>query len=209
MRKIPLLDLGNVVIHVDFSPFVGWLAEKSGKSPEELKRLFSSSLFFDLEFGHLTREEFARRLSLWCGADLDQRELEHEFCAIFPAVVEGMEDLLQELASEGPVYCLSNTNEIHLQYLLGRFPIMQHFTKIFASHEIHKRKPYPGVYQAVADELGLQPSAMVFFDDLPQNVDGALRAGLEAFVFKGVEPMRLQLKDFQEMGDIAPGGKLP
>jgi FMN phosphatase YigB (HAD superfamily) len=209
MKKIPLLDLGNVVVKVDFTPFLSWLAGKSGRDMGQMGKLLSSSLFFELEFGQMSRQEFARRLSLWCGADLARAELEEKFCSIFPGPVEGMEEALPALASQTPVYCLSNTNEIHLEYLKAHYPVMKNFTRIFASHEMHKRKPYPGIYQAVAEELGVPASGVVFFDDLPQNVEGALRAGMDAFVFSGAEAFRGQLKDFQEMGDKATGGTLP
>lgn len=203
MRPIPLFDLGNVIVKVDFNPFVSWLTEKSVHGdPEKARALLRSSLFSDLEFGHIGREEFSRRLRGLHGAEFTQEELEERFCAIFPGEVEGMVELLGELAAEGPVYCLSNTNEIHLEWLRERRPeLLRPFTRVFASHEVRARKPYPGIYRGVADSLGVSPAHLVFFDDLAANVEGARRAGLEAHLFLEAGQVRSRLKPNQGMDD--------
>lgn len=184
MRKVPLLDLGNVVVRVDFSPFLGWLGDKAGRDPSAIAPLLHSSLFYELEFGDLRPDAFVRRVSRLYGVDLDAAEFEERFCGIFPGLVDGIEPVLAELTARGPVYCLSNTNEMHLRYLRAHFPELAAFTRIFASHELRKRKPYPAIYQDIAIELGLPAEELVFFDDVAANVEGALRAGLEAHVFR-------------------------
>lgn len=201
MRKTPLLDLGNVVVQVDFSPFLSWLSQKAGhEDPARISPLLRSSLFYDFEFGNMEPVEFARRLSSLYGADIWLPELQEQFCGIFPGLVEGIEPLMEELS--GRVYCLSNTNKLHLDYIHERFPVMKHFRKVYASHELHQRKPYPAIYRDVALDLGLDPRNVIFFDDVPANVEGALKAGLEAHVFTGVPEMRERLKDSEEMDDL-------
>jgi HAD superfamily hydrolase (TIGR01509 family) len=203
MKRTPLLDLGNVVVQVDFQPFLTWLSRRAGHTgTDRVSALLSSSLFYDFEFGHISRAEFTRRVSKLYGASFPAAELEQEFCGIFPGLVEGIEPLMEELAADGPLYCLSNTNEIHLSYLRERFPVMSKFTRIFASHEMGRRKPYPGIYRDVAHELGLEPRDLVFFDDVHANVRGALRAGLEAHVFDGVEGMRARLPGSDELSRL-------
>lgn len=197
MRKTPLLDLGNVILKVDFAPFLDWLKNKAG--PHNLARaeaFLSSSLFFDFEFGSIGRVDFARRLSDLYGTSITVAEVEKHFCDIFPGPVEGMDTLMEELLAEGPVYALSNTNEIHLDWLHLHCPLVKRFTKLYASHEIHMRKPYPGIYRAVAESLDLEARDMVFFDDLHANVQGALRAGMDAHVFAGPEHIRTVMKSF-------------
>lgn len=194
MKRTPLLDLGNVVVQVDFQPFLSWLSAKAGHAGnEQVAGLLRSSLFYDFEFGHISRAEFSRRVGRLYKADFPAAELEERFCAIFPGLVEGIEPLMEELAAAGPIYCLTNTNEIHLDFIRAHFPVMEKFTRVFASHEMGRRKPYPGIYRDVAHELGLEPRELLFFDDVHANVQGALRAGLEAHVFEGVEGMRARL----------------
>jgi glucose-1-phosphatase len=204
VNRIPLLDLGNVVVKVDFAPFFSWIAERSGGGdPRHVEKLLVSSLFYDFEAGSLSREGFARRFSKLYGLEFSPAEFEERFCGIFPGVVDGMDSLLDELAGAGPVYCLSNTNEVHLEFLRARFPVMNKFTRIFASHEMGKRKPYPGIYRDVARDLDLPPASLLFFDDLQSNVAGALRAGLEARVFTGAEGVRAAFKPKEKVDDNA------
>jgi HAD superfamily hydrolase (TIGR01509 family) len=198
MPKTPLLDLGNVILKVDFNPFLDWLKERAGPANQERAAAFlTSSLFFDFEFGSIGRVDFARRLSDLYGTTFSVADIEHHFCNIFPGPVEGMDALVREMLAEGPVYALSNTNEIHLDWLHVHYPLVKEFTKLYASHEIHMRKPYPGIYQAVADDIGIDPRDIVFFDDIHANVQGAIKAGLEAHVFSSAEEMSAVLKSFK------------
>jgi len=193
MAKIPLLDLGNVIVKVDFTNFLAFIASKARREVDP-RALLSSSLFYDYEFGNMSRDEFRRRVGEWIGCHLNREEFEASFCAIFPSLVDGVEEALAFLKSQGPVYCLSNTNEIHLEFINMHFPIIKQFDRVFASHEIRKRKPYPGIYHYVADSLGLEPKDMVFFDDVAQNVEGALRVGMDAHVFLCVSDMLDRMK---------------
>ncbi len=202
---IPLFDLGNVIIKVDFQPFVRWLAERSESGDlAKAEAFLRSSLFYDFEFGNICRAEFAQRLAALYRAEFTQEEVEWHFCDIFPGPVEHMEELLLELAAEGPLYALSNTNEVHLEWLWKHHPnLVRPFTKIFASHEMRQRKPYPGIYRDVATELAVEPHCLLFFDDLPPNVDGAQRAGLDAHLFAEAGQVRALLKGSEEVVDRA------
>ena len=200
MRKTVLLDLGNVIVRVDFRPFLTWLAGKAGNSTP-VEPLLRSSLFYDFEFGHLNPAEFARRVGALYGADISLPELEREFCGIFPGLVEGIEEVLAGYPE--PLYILSNTNELHLNYIRREFPVMEKFARVFASHEMHQRKPYPGIYQNVAINLGVRPQDLVFFDDVHANVEGALKAGLEAHVFESAAQLAARLKDLSDLDDSA------
>jgi len=200
VKKTVLLDLGNVIVTVDFRPFLSWLQNKAGNG-RPVEPLLRSSLFYDFEFGNMSPAEFTRRLSALYAADFELPELEREFCGIFPGLVEGIEEVLEGLPD--PLYILSNTNELHLNYLRREFPLMQRFEKVFASHEMHQRKPYPGIYQNVANALSILPQDLVFFDDLHANVEGALKAGLEAHVFESAGQLKARLKDLNDLDDEA------
>lgn len=194
--RIPLFDLGNVVIRVDFEPFLVWLAERSSSGcREKAGTVLRSSLFYEYEFGNISRQQFAQRLGALYGAEIPLSELEERFCGIFPGPVEGIDEVLTELAAQGPIYALSNTNELHLEWLRRNHAgLMGKFTKIFASHELRARKPYPGIYRDVAEALGVHASRLVFFDDLEANVEGARLAGLEAHLFREAGQVKVALK---------------
>lgn len=206
--KIPLLDLGNVVIQVNFQPLLKILAERAGEEHKANTRNFlSSSLLFDFEFGAISRTEFTHRVNALYGANFSQEEMESSLCGIFPGLVAGTVPLMEQLSAAGPLYALSNTNEVHLEWMWRHHPgVMRNFTKIFASHEMGARKPYPGIYLKVAENLGVDPASLVFFDDVAANVEGARRAGLEAHLFSEAGQLgdwMRGLKEIKEVGDKA------
>jgi FMN phosphatase YigB (HAD superfamily) len=81
---------------------------------------------------------------------------------------------------------LSNTNAYHWEYLIpggskaGRYPAIAHLGRHFASHELGAMKPDPAAYQAVEEQTGHAPGEILFFDDLPPNVDAARARGWRA-----------------------------
>jgi HAD superfamily hydrolase (TIGR01509 family) len=57
---------------------------------------------------------------------------------------------------------------------------MDKFAHRFASFLIGHRKPDEGIYAHVERATGLSGSAILFFDDVQENVDAALRRGWRA-----------------------------
>ncbi len=51
------------------------------------------------------------------------------------------------------------------------------FDVVIISGEVGMRKPEPRIYNLVCERLGLQPQQCVFVDDMPYNVDAAVRLG--------------------------------
>lgn len=60
----------------------------------------------------------------------------------------------------------------------------------FSCH-FRRVKPEPEIYRAVLAELQAQPQDVVFFDDRPDNVEGARRLGIEAHVFTEADQLTL------------------
>lgn len=62
------------------------------------------------------------------------------------------------------------------------------FEVIIDSLDIGARKPDPVTYQSAAAALGLEPTRVLFVDDLTVNVVGARQAGMHAFRFNTTKP---------------------
>jgi glucose-1-phosphatase len=184
--KIPLLDLGNVILKVDFNPFLQWVSEHSEtKDLSKIHQFSHSSLYYDFEFGNINAKEFIERMSKLVNGNFPEEEFRFHFCNIMPSLVDGMGEVLEKLRKSGNVYCLSNTNELHYEHFMEKYKNeLSLFTNIYASHKLRKRKPYPGIYKEVTRQISAEPQNIIFFDDVEANVLGAQRAGLEAYLFK-------------------------
>lgn len=58
------------------------------------------------------------------------------------------------------------------------------------SCDVNLIKPEPAIYAEMIKRLGCRPEEIVFFDDLPANIEAARRAGYNAFIWTGLEQGR-------------------
>ncbi len=97
------------------------------------------------------------------------------------AGVDAMFDALDKRAVQ--TACLSNTNMRHWRTVTTPGPLFLPLDRLhhrFASHLIGHRKPVAAAYQHVQDQTGVGPEAILFFDDLPENIDSATKQGWQA-----------------------------
>ncbi len=85
---------------------------------------------------------------------------------------------------------LSNMQVDMLAALRAKFPWLDEFEARLYSCEIDVVKPHPEAYLLACRGLGCEPSHTLFLDDKQVNVDGALSAGLQAFLFDAPERQR-------------------
>ena len=75
------------------------------------------------------------------------------------------------------------------------FPaLVRSFDRVFASHEIGFRKPERRAFAHIAQATGIPLASMMFFDDLPANVEGAASAGLQAVHVRSPSDVRNALQ---------------
>jgi putative hydrolase of the HAD superfamily len=97
----------------------------------------------------------------------------------------GGAELVEELNARGvATACLSNTNASHWRIMNdpaeeAHFPLHR-LTHRFASHLVRARKPDPAIYEHVERETGIAPPAIVFFDDVVENIEAAIKRGWKA-----------------------------
>ncbi len=65
-----------------------------------------------------------------------------------------------------------------------QLPELALFHPRWFSCDLRATKPDPAVYARVLADLGAEGASVTFFDDRPDNVAGALQAGLHAVIFE-------------------------
>jgi putative hydrolase of the HAD superfamily len=68
---------------------------------------------------------------------------------------------------------------------------MSHFDHATLSFELGFVKPQREIYEHAVTGLGVKPEEALFLDDRPENVDGALAAGLQARLYTRWEDLRV------------------
>lgn len=93
--------------------------------------------------------------------------------------------LVRELKAAGyGVYLLSNVGPTFEDYR-DRIPAIDAFEGILVSCYEHVVKPDEAIYQLFCERYGLEPASCLFVDDMPRNVVGARRAGMQGYVYDG------------------------
>jgi putative hydrolase of the HAD superfamily len=95
------------------------------------------------------------------------------------------------------------TNEMDLfngAAFRARLPILLHMNAIVDATYTGILKPDARAYQAAADALETPIGQCLMVDDQPRNVDGALRAGMQAEWFDVTRPAASYAKVMERMG---------
>lgn len=82
------------------------------------------------------------------------------------------------------VYLLSNLKEIDYEKFIKHFDVSI-FDEMFLSFKLDMLKPNDDIYQYVINKLNANPENIYFFDDNKENVDGAIRNGINAYQVTG------------------------
>lgn len=92
-----------------------------------------------------------------------------------------------------PVALLSNIDD-RLSKMLREFDLYEPFHPCLLSCEIGVEKPDPKAYQILIEQLGLNPSEIIFIDDRLENILEAKRMGLDAILFHSHKQIQIELQ---------------
>lgn len=195
MTKAIILDLGNVIVRVDVTRLYSTLARIRAFPPGEVPRLAASTgLIRDYEMGHITSGRFAEQLCQKLGLQLSYSD----FCEIWNSVLLPdplvPEELLQALRARYRLLLLSNTNALHFEAVLARYPLMAQFHDFVLSYEVGAMKPEERIYQEAVARAGCRPHECFFTDDSADNVEAARRQGIDAVQFHSLEQLNSELR---------------
>jgi HAD superfamily hydrolase (TIGR01509 family) len=192
--EVVVFDLGGVL--ADFGG-LGPLRQMSGiQSDEELwRRWLTSEPVRRFESGLGTDQEFASALVEEWQLPISARALLEMFPGWLIGAYDGAVELVRETAARTRVACLSNSNRLHWEAGVERWPLMREFDRAFVSFEIGAVKPDPEAFEIVVREFGVPAGQILFLDDNQLNVDAALSVGLQSRRVSGVAGARAALVD--------------
>ena len=103
----------------------------------------------------------------------------------------GIDQLLADLHDHGVrMACLSNDVSEWSILLRDRFALSRWIDTWVISGDIGLRKPDPEAFRTLSARLGVPLELLVFFDDMPRNVEAAQALGIDAVKFTGAEACR-------------------
>ncbi|MFI9006959.1 HAD-IA family hydrolase [Actinosynnema sp. NPDC053489] len=93
--------------------------------------------------------------------------------------------LVAEPAGAGVPPALLSNAPASLARVAEREPWAGHFRHLVFSGDVGVAKPDPRIFAVPAERLGADPADCAFFDDRPENVAGAVAAGLTGVLWQG------------------------
>src|SRR5229473_1211472 len=177
-----LFDLGRVVLDIDFNKTLECWAGHAGCEPAHLVGRFAGDeIYRRHETGEISDAEFFAGLRASLGIELSDAQFLEGWNAIFAGEMPGIAPLLARAARRLPLYAFSNTNGAHVEHFSKAYAdLLRPFREMYLSSTIGLRKPDAAAYDHVVQAIGVPASRIVFFDDLPENIEGARARGLAA-----------------------------
>ncbi len=102
-----------------------------------------------------------------------------------PAISDSVR-LMRAIRAKGtPVFALSNFGIGTFEIAAKAYPFLNEFDQKYVSGHLQEIKPHARIYELLEQSSGLAPGALLFTDDLPDNVKAAADRGWHAHLFDG------------------------
>jgi putative hydrolase of the HAD superfamily len=190
--KALLYDLGGVLIDIDFERVFRHWARFSPNPPEKIREHFVfEEHYHRYERGETGDAEYFDHVRRTLSLTASDEQILEGWNAVFVGLNDEVLALARDASRYLPSYAFTNTSLSHQAAWTHRYPdIRRTFREVFSSAEMGLRKPERPAFEAVVDRMGMEPSSILFFDDMPQNVEGARRAGIQAVLVRSPADVR-------------------
>lgn len=182
-----IFDLGNVIVDIDFNRVLGVWSDFSRVPLATLQKSFVMGEAFEQhERGEISDDVFAQRLSTLMSLPLSFEQFSTGWQSVFVGLRPKVIAIMTRLRTAGHrVVVLSNTNALHTTWWRKHYPEIEAAAdRLYLSQEMGLRQPEAAIYQRVLAEENVTASDAVFFDDNADNIEAALRVGINAVLVK-------------------------
>ena len=170
-----IFDLGGVLVYVDEARALERFAARTRRTAVDIgDYLRRTPHAMEFGLGKLTRRQFYRVVAKELDFDGGFEEFAQIWSEVF-APIEPMIALAESFKTRLPRVILSNTNPLHIDYIIEHYPWINEFDAQILSHEVGLLKPDPAIYELTLRRCGLEAARVVFIDDLAANVESARR----------------------------------
>lgn len=95
--------------------------------------------------------------------------------------------LVEQLRETGNLCCVaSNQEPVRARYIAQQMGFAERFDALFFSCDLGAIKPQLEFYRSIEQLLGVASDQVHFWDDSPQHVEGAGRAGWNAYLYENL-----------------------
>ena len=195
-----LFDLGNVIIDIDVEGAL-----------ERLQKLFRSDAdksliqkaFLDYECGRISTDLFINAMLKQSNQDVQAIDVIEAWNSMLISIPPQRLTMLGSLKDKYNVYLLSNTNELHLDWVYRHLLNDHHvnafekdyFHNVYYSHLLGDRKPAHSIFKRILQHAAIDPGSTLYMDDLQENLDAAAELGFRTYLVKPEKDISIYLKE--------------
>ena len=178
--KAILFDIGNVLLFFDHGIACRRAAALCRRTEQQVRQMmFASRLVQEYEEGRLMSAAFIAGIRDALRLDAADEEIREIWCDIFCGN-ERVLPLVERLASAYRLVLLSNTNEMHMEFIRERFPALGVFHGAALSYEVGHLKPSRAIFEHAIAQAAAPPSECVYIDDVADYCETGRALGLHA-----------------------------
>ncbi len=190
-----VFDIGEILLSYRWT----YALEMSGLSPEEGNRvgklIFDDPLWYELDAGNIMLDEAKRLYKEKHPADAGSIAFFLDHPEMMPLDREAVWAYLPKLKDAGyRLFVLSNYGKELFDMHVKRAPFWKDIEGGVVSYTVHVCKPDAQIYRILLEKYDLKPEECLFFDDREENVEGALKSGMESMCIKTEEELIAQLE---------------
>jgi HAD superfamily hydrolase (TIGR01509 family) len=185
MIKAIIFDCFGVLATEAWLPFK---AEHFGHDPELMKRV--SNISHQADKGAISREDAVRETAELAGIT----PAEFRQAIGHNAPDEELFAYLRELKRQYKLGFLSNISDDYLHKIFTGEHLAL-FDGIELSYKSGFIKPEAQAYENAARRLGVETSECVLVDDQERNVNGAIKTGMSALLYRDASQLRIELDE--------------
>ena len=186
-----VFDVGRVLVDFSLDAFAQFLRSHGAIVSDEAEFIEKSGMR-EYELGRLTSEAFLRQVAQLLEKPVDEQELARRWQTIFQPIPE-MIELLDSLSATHRTFMLSNTNELHWQYLSQEYRLGDKAVGVITSYTTGALKPSAEIFIAAERQHKLIPTSTVFIDDIEDHIVAVRKRGWHGIHHQSVEETRAEL----------------
>lgn len=181
--KAVLFDFGGVFAEEGFRNGIRKIAEKSNVDPDAAEKAA-----FDLVYstgyvlGKCNEEDFWKSMKKATDITGDNDELREIILKDF-VIRPWFPNIITKLREQGLTVCLLSDQTDWLDKLNDRDNFYHLFDRIFNSYYTGISKSDPGLFDDIANKLGISPEEILFVDDYHGHIERAQKKGYKTYLF--------------------------
>jgi putative hydrolase of the HAD superfamily len=185
MIEVVYFDLGKVIVDFDHSRAAQELLKVTPLSLKEAMAVLSDGeLVSEYETGRLSSQQHYRKVCRRLQMEVSIEKFRELWGSMFLPEPLLSESFLQDLKKRYRLMLLSNTNEIHFDFVIQNYPILRMIEERLLSYQAGCMKPQARIFELAIKKAGVAPENIFFTDDRPENIEAAQRSGIQALLFQ-------------------------